>query len=483
MIAFPKSKKMKLLTILLLVFHLTPCYTYAQDNWTERDWANYAKAQAYSYEFNIKSVDAVFAEKNKTFRDSIAAFDVFTSFVIDGHKYKETDCKPTELDGLIRYFYANGQIASEKSFKNNKPDGKEIYYLPTGEIAEKVNYIAALKDTAIFYYSNGQVAKMNIFNFNMIDQSFMYWSTGELAEKDTWDWEGQEDKVTEFNPSSKSVEIVNYFDTSKKEHFDKSGKKISQAEFEMLMRSENAKRVVLPLNKPDADSSDQEVLNKFHAKWRNERNRFIKQNDVLQCLRNYSGDSIGNQILKKNSNVIRHPQFPNALYLDTVWYQSEGDIFRVAKQSKGQLNGRLSYFYPGNKKLAEANFKGDLIDGYFFIYYNNGNIQFKEKYSLGEQIDTAFAYGLEGDLTYFKVFLDSGKYVRTFYWEDAKTIQRIEKCSRVYYKIDRSRMPRQVFRVPELSLNYFDKMGVEISEKKFRELYPDVLPQRTRLKF
>jgi antitoxin component YwqK of YwqJK toxin-antitoxin module len=487
MIVFPKSKKVKLLTILILIFHLTPCYTYAQDNWTERDWVNYAKAQDNAYDFSVKSTNAVFADKNYRFRDSIAALDVFSPIVINGIKYKETDGKPPVLNGTIRYYYSNGKLASEKSFNNNKADGKEIYYSPTCKISKRINFKEGLEDTSLQFYSNGNIYLKRIREGGKAKDDFVYWPDGSVASKTYHLQNSKFKEEKEFVPFKNSVQTVFVNKTYKTEYFNKKGEVIDYAKYSELMAIENLQLEDLPKPPRGTDLTDDEAIKKYFYLEERMRRKFDKEGIIFGNLTNdvkdTSYESIGNKIDYFRFQV--HPLFPSTQLLDTIWYPNKNGFYRLGEHSKGQLNGELNYFYPDNKILAKAFFKEGLIDGNFVIFYPNGNVSEKEKYKLCNQIDTSYIYTLEGKLEEMKIWSDSGKYKQTTYWEDGKITQQIENCSGKQLQIGRRKDGKYVNATDIKSNYYYDKKGEEITEEKFRKLYPGVLQElhQTQVRF
>jgi antitoxin component YwqK of YwqJK toxin-antitoxin module len=131
--------------------------------------------------------------------------------------------------------------------------------------------------------------------------------------------------------------------------------------------------------------------------------------------------------------------------------------------------------------LAFLNLKEDYPDGNFMIYYANGTVKKRSKYKMGIEIDSTFEYTNSNLLKTLTIWEDSIKYVKRTYWEDEKTIQRIRKCDGVNLQIQRRKDEKFVRPVYNLTYFYYDKSGLEISEEKFRKLYPQILPQLTRI--
>jgi hypothetical protein len=110
------KSNLKLCIRILVIFQGTVFAQDSSEKYTEKDWVNYAKAQAYAYSFNINAINSIFVKENSTFRDSIAAIDIFKPLIVKGVTVRETSSAAPILNGAIRYYNLNGIIIGEINF-------------------------------------------------------------------------------------------------------------------------------------------------------------------------------------------------------------------------------------------------------------------------------------------------------------------------------------------------------------------------------
>ncbi len=460
----------------LWLFSASFCAAQQSENYTEKDWINYAKAQAYSYDFNCKAIDVVFNQENQNFRDSLKALNVFLPIIINGKKFRTVNSTTPVLDGSILYYYSTGNLAAEKSFKNNRQEGNEIFYFPNGKPSSINHFSGGGKDTARDFFANGQLQRIAYcINGSIIEDAY-YWQNGQRAIHSYPNKNGAiVSPHKEFDERTKTIVNVQEFQDFKVDFFNLSGKEISEKKWFALKVIESKEIEYLPEPLANDNMSDKEMLDLFFAKRTIDERRFDREWDITSYLANILGDSLARSLRSVTGFIYVHPHFPNAMFFDTLAFGLNGSIFRYSNVLQGHLNGKLNYFYPDGSPLSRANYKMDLLQGDFVIYYPDGKISMKEKYNLGTLVDTSYKYRNNGVLEYIKVWADSGKYAQTYFWEDGKSIQYVKQCNRNYLRIERSGDYKSVRSWPIIAYYFYDKAGDEISKDKFRKMYPGII--------
>ena len=76
----------------------------------------------------------------------------------NGQIKMETNYKDEKLEGKWIWYYENGQIEGEGNFKDGKLDGKWTFYYENGQIEFEYNYKDGKEDGKwTYYYENGQI--------------------------------------------------------------------------------------------------------------------------------------------------------------------------------------------------------------------------------------------------------------------------------------------------------------------------------------
>jgi antitoxin component YwqK of YwqJK toxin-antitoxin module len=185
-----------------------------------------------------------------------------------------------------------------------------------------------------------------------------------------------------------------------------------------------------------------------------------------------------------NSN---NSNYSHSKFIDTLYCEPGKQVMRSAQTQRGLLHGDLKYYYPSGQLLALLNFKEDYPDGDFMLFYPNGEIKRKNKYKMGNEIDSAFEYSKNKVLKTLTVWEDSVKFIKQTFWEDGKITQQMELCKGENLAVKMQYGRKQVVSKKIIENRYFNKQGEEISKKQFGKDYPSILPKydphKTRVKF
>jgi antitoxin component YwqK of YwqJK toxin-antitoxin module len=471
MIAFPKSKKVKLLTILILIFHLTPCYTYAQDNWTERDWVNYAKAQSISRNYSLEIFERIIPCKGfseirfSQLIDSLASIDIFETVTYNGSKIRESNAIAPVLTGNVTYFYLTGKIASEKSYHNNIPDGLEVGFYEDGKNFHKKNFkLGLIPDTQYIYYPKGELYSWRKELNEVLEESEAYWQNGKIAFQ--LKIVGKKDRnVKKYEFSQNIVKDYIYSDFEEKSfYFDSLGKSISEAKFEKIFNP----KVIEQYYSRNRSSTDSELI-EMEKKRKEEFSVRFHSNYILLKTENFNYDSISTlHYFSPNSYQ------SNADLLDTLYYSSK-KLLRSASTKKGLLNGQLKYYYENGSIKAIANFRNDTLSGSYKVWYPNGQINIKSYF--GGENDTTIIYSENGAIKSIKYNMPALKYIEEKRFDDGihTSIKKVSEGYNYHVFLQDQDEDRYCRSIEIYKKYYYNKQGEEISREKFEKLYPELV--------
>ena len=109
--------------------------------------------------------------------------------------------------------------------------------------------------------------------------------------------------------------------------------------------------------------------------------------------------------------------------------------------------GNWKWYYKNNKIQKEATYLDDEYHGTVSHYYENGNLEYRYKYNLGEPIDTAYFYAEDGKtITSTKTYSDGKLHGRRISYNQEGKLQLIR-----FYEYDRL-----------IGYSYLDKEGKEL---------------------
>ena len=82
----------------------------------------------------------------------------------NGQIKMETNYKDEKLEGKWIWYYENGQIEGEGNFKDGKLDGKWTFYYENGQIREEGNYTGGQQEGKWTYYNkDGSIKEVKEF--------------------------------------------------------------------------------------------------------------------------------------------------------------------------------------------------------------------------------------------------------------------------------------------------------------------------------
>jgi antitoxin component YwqK of YwqJK toxin-antitoxin module len=274
-------------------------------------------------------------------------------------------------EGKFTYYYKNGQISSDGSYKNDLQDGKKTWYYPNIKINEEGNYKNGKADGYfVNYYNNGQVLNEGwyvddqrqgtFFNNDLLGNitSKLYYLNGKIH------------GISEYFTPAGKPDYKQYYDNgwlNKIEQYDTTGN--------VMVSSE--------LNKGEGKVR----FNHFNGKPYFESNyKYYKLNGVYTIT---NGDGSKNTLSYYKDGSL------DSVY--TAWYPN-GKIQVEGKFNHGNKTGTWKYYsYDGHLFQTEQYLNGKL-DGSDIEYDENGALDKEYMYKNGELNGESKFYGDNGQL-------------------------------------------------------------------------------------
>jgi antitoxin component YwqK of YwqJK toxin-antitoxin module len=235
------------------------------------------------------------------------------------------------------------------------------------------------------------------------------------------------------------------------------------------------------------EQTDNELFSLHCKKTKNDRKKIILKWEASESFKQCENCKVLERINSSYLSLSNSSNYPHSDFLDTLYCEPSKQIMRTAQTKKGMLHGELKYYYPSGQLLALLNFKEDYPNGDFMLFYPNGEIKRKNKYNMGNEIDSAFEYSKNKVLKTLTVWEDSVKFIKQTFWEDGKITQQMELCKGENLAVKMQYGRKQAVSKKIIENRYFNKQGEEISKKQFGKDYPSILPKydphKTRVKF
>ncbi|CAN5465701.1 hypothetical protein BH11BAC3_BH11BAC3_24720 [soil metagenome] len=366
--------------------------------------------------------------------DAIVAF-----YTPDGAKESEGYYSKDGLaEGNFKYYYKNGQLSAEGSYKNGLQEGKKTYYYSNGKISQSANYKADKADGYfINYYINGQVSGEGWYVNDERQGTFInYDLLGNINSK-TYYINGKVHGITEYYTPTGKIDYKQFYDfgwMNKTVQFDTLGKimvssPLTKGEGQVLFNHYNGKPYSLSNYKyynlngvssiTNGDGTKR-ILNYYKNGVLDSNYTAWYPNGKLQLEGKYiNGDKAGEwKYYYYNGQVsdIEHYVDGELEGLDTQ-LDELGEKDKVTMYKGGKLNGESRYYGDNGQLILVFYNKENEIEGYSYedkngkllpmiqlakgngvvdTYYKNGTKSAHMEFSAGVVIGDRLMYYSNG---------------------------------------------------------------------------------------
>lgn len=136
-------------------------------------------------------------------------------YMANGKPQMEVTYRANKMDGLLTRWYDNGNVMEEAWYKDGVQDSIYRYYSINGILVTEANYVnGKLNGDYKRWYENGQVFQDGQYVDDMMDGSWMiFYSDGNLAANATFD--RGTGTQTSYEHSGYKCLVTNYFENEK----------------------------------------------------------------------------------------------------------------------------------------------------------------------------------------------------------------------------------------------------------------------------
>ncbi|MEO8413020.1 MAG: tetratricopeptide repeat protein [Ginsengibacter sp.] len=282
-------------------------------------------------------------------------------------------------EGKFTYYYKNGEISADGSYKNDLQEGKKLWYYANKKISEEGNYKNDKADGYfINYYNNGKASDEGWYVDDQRQGTFInYDLAGNITHK-IYYLDDRVHGISEYYKPSGKLEHKEYYDNgwfNKVEQYDSTGKIT----------------VTSTLNKGEGKVR----FNHWNGKPYIESNyTFYELNGVYKVT---NGDGSNNRLCYYKDGDL------DSVY--TSWYPN-GKIHIEGKYAHGTKTGTWQYYYYNGQLSESEQYVDGKLDGRDVSYDEHGGTNREYVFKKGQ---------LNGETTYYG---DSGHIVLVFYYKD-----------------------------------------------------------------
>lgn len=324
------------------------------------EWKVYSKANpVLSNDSNFNEADPdVF---KKYFNQEMPAYVInFINDVPDGifqENYPSGAIKTLGIfeNGVLtkefKEFYENGELEYAGRLERGKKEGEWHEYYENGQVKSSISYVEGLAEgEAVYYDSDGRIeSKLSFSNGKKEGVYQSFFQDGELKEKGTFQDDVPTGEWVSFDPD-KNIEFRGNL-----EEGVRNGEWIEELEVMIgYYRKGNYEKGLKEGRWLVSDTAGNQVQVENY-----------KGGKLISVIALQQGAGLKNEYLVKKGNG------------QLIFYDDQGFIKAKGKVSKGEINGRWSFYFPGSDRLSSSgriesserigtwnfySFEGEIID-------------------------------------------------------------------------------------------------------------------------
>ncbi|WP_375559921.1 tetratricopeptide repeat protein [Bernardetia sp. OM2101] len=331
----------------------------------------------------------------------LASIQYFKDGVVDGKVvfYYQDGEQPSEermykkdvLNGLLKSYYACGQLSYEVSFKDEKKEGVAKSYYPSGELKQTENFENGdLEGETISYFLTGAKSYITNFKAGERDGKFLsYFDNGKLEEESNFKEGKPEGNSTSYFINGQVKQTRTFKDgepTGIWQSYDRQGVQTEKTEYITEGKNQLFKQTNYEDGKPQAIF----ILTKSKGS---------ESYDTALSLEFFD---------EKGNSIATYKDLDSKKEQKVKYYYIDGNLFREGAFKEGKVNGDwVEYHHTGAKsveysykngmdvgtktvynllgqKIKEYSYKDDEIDGLYNEFYKNGQVSQTGWYINGE---------------------------------------------------------------------------------------------------
>jgi uncharacterized protein len=361
-----------------------------------------------------------------------------------GQKASEGTLKNGKPDGLWISFYPTGIKKSEGKRKNFLLDSTWIFFNQLGDTAEKIEYLLGKKNgyTLRFGYRNDRIGKDKMIllskelylNDKLEGSNYYYYPSGRLREIVKYRDGKKDGTAFEYSPDSVIIAARDYrrdflVQSERMNRNDSLGKKqglwreyfpdgkiktegyYRDGVLSGIFKQFNEKGALeLALNYRDGVILDNVTENQKEVSIRNkydENNLLVFSGAFIDSIPvgihrfyNSSGEVVDAKVYSNSGLLLSQGIINNdgKRQGKTTFFFETGKPYAIGDYQNNLRTGKWIYYYKSGRIEQEGNFRNDLADGSWKWYYPDGEIKREEEFIAGKEDGPYVEYDLMGNV-------------------------------------------------------------------------------------
>lgn len=350
-----------------------------------------------------------------------------------------------EREGDWIFYYRSGGVQAKEHYENGKRQGAQQYYYENGNLSSAENYVGdKLDGQAITYYYSG--TRRGLLNYKLDKKNGeqrSYYSNGNLEVIDNYVNGVKNGEYKEFYKGGPVKEVQQYVNDKEEGAFKSyaengnltiegnSSKNNAEGQWKYYYDDGKIKEIRNYINNNEnglhqeyyengqlsvsyntkKDKINGEAI--YYGKDGKVYSKYVYDAGIIKSVKYFNpagaeissidgGDKITNIVTYTDAGVkkahINYDTKGNVNGPDTIFYPS-GKIDQISQFKNGDRNGDMISYYVNGKKKSEVNMTDDKQDGYYISYYTNGQTETEGWIKDGEYQGQWISYDELGKIT------------------------------------------------------------------------------------
>lgn len=397
-------------------------------------------------------------------------------------------------------YYPNGQLKSEGNRENFKLDSTWYFYAEQGDTVSAIDYKAGKKHGKVISYRNNVRYEVSHYKDNVkVDRSFIYYPTGEIKQVIPYDEGLESGSGYVYDRSGRIITLLEYEEgylrSSKKvNRFTDQGKKrgtwvefhpngvLAMEGYYMngkrngIFKTYDKKGDLLSLEKY---RDDQLVMDTEESVILDIRNTYYPDGSVKSSggyvegkkegthrIYDKDGEVIAGEVYKRGEKIAEGIVDENGDY-QGHWqlYYTDGNLRAEGDYKNSMRTGDWIFYFPNGAVESKGKYVEGLPQGRWSWFYPNGDKRRNEFYRRGEEDGEVTEWDIDGNV------ISKGSYISGY--KDGEWYYHVGDHTEKGKYVDGQRQGTWIYEYEDGSLNYEGEYVAGLAVGKHQWYYPN----------
>lgn len=282
--------------------------------------------------------------------------------------------------GDLKRFHQNNTIKLQGYLKDDKWEGELKEYHTNGTLSAELNFKEDKKDGPYsFYFRNGQLSEKGSYKLDKkMDDYESYYNNGQLESKGRYKNDNQVGKWVSYFYDGKLKQEIEFDDNGKKNAISKTYDRDGKIHHEM-------------------EYKNGELLSY----------KFFNKNGKIIAQEKKSGKKLNYKFYDPRGILIMEGQLVSDEKTGKwIEYNENGVKEAELTYDKGKINGKSKIFFPNGEVQIQQNYVDDELDGLIVAYHENGEIKTEGYFAKGNRTGMWYYYYQDGSLSDKEYYVD-----------------------------------------------------------------------------